>query len=73
MNQKIYLLKNLMPSIISDIIKLQYESQPEFGKYGDKGYHYALEDAKYNIEYLIVSITIGSISSSLLLNLLCSK
>ena len=49
-------LRVAMPELIKEIVERQYLLQPEFHRYGDKGLLHSLEDAKYNLEYLLSSV-----------------
>ena len=43
-------------SLSTEIVRRQYILQPEFEKYGEKGVLQSIEDANYNLEYLLSSI-----------------
>ena len=45
-----------IPEMIKEIVNRQYLIQPEFRRYGDKGIYHSMEDAKYNMDYLLASI-----------------
>jgi methanogenic corrinoid protein MtbC1 len=49
-----------LPILIQEMVDRQYVLQPEFHKYGDLGRLRALEDAKYNLDYLFSAIEIES-------------
>ncbi|MBU3175208.1 cobalamin-dependent protein [Clostridium estertheticum] len=57
---KIDILRPNLPIIIKEITDRQYDTQPEFKKYGVKGMIHALDDAKTNLDYLFSAISADS-------------
>lgn len=53
-------LRNELPFLTKEIVERQYRLNPELSQYGEVGRLRALEDAKYNLEYLFTAVEIES-------------
>jgi len=49
-------LRVRLSELVKKIVDRQYILQPEYKKYGEKGMIHSLEDAKYNLEYLLSAV-----------------
>ena len=50
-----------LPFIAKEVVEYQYRLQPQFEKYGKKGFLKSLEDGKYNLQYLLSAVEVDSI------------